>query len=290
MDKRLKVNFVPSSNFGDTSVSYMLHKLEIPFIWTHHSVEKKILMTGSILGVGSRKDTIVWGTGIIHNNIKPLTNCEYRAVRGPRTLEKLKIVGIDIDNIVLGDPAMVLPKIHMPQEEKKYKLGIVPHIMDFDYVRKHMNDNSSKFQNTLLINPNTSTDKIEDFINKINQCEKIISTSLHGIICAHAYGIRAKWMRVGDKLMGDDVKFYDHFESVGIYDMKPILGLINNENVEIEEFTSKLDIGPLWNCRPWIDCSDEYYIDLNDSSWISKCYPEGYDNKIFTDDYFKLKK
>ena len=74
MDKRLKVNFVPFSNFGDTSVPYMLKKLNIPFIFTHHTVENKILMTGSILGVGNRKNTIVWGTGIIDNKTVPLKN------------------------------------------------------------------------------------------------------------------------------------------------------------------------------------------------------------------------
>ena len=96
MDKRLKVNFVPFSNFGDTSVPYMLKKLGIPFLFSHHTTEKKIIMTGSILGVGSRKDTIVWGSGIIDNKVKPLIDCDYRAVRGPRTLEKLKERGIII--------------------------------------------------------------------------------------------------------------------------------------------------------------------------------------------------
>jgi hypothetical protein len=252
MDKRLKVNFVPFSNFGDTSVPYMLGKLEIPYIFSHHTVEKKILMTGSILGVGSRKDTIVWGSGVIQDNIKPLTNCHYRAVRGPRTLEKVKNVGVDVSNIVLGDPAMLLPKIYQPSQEKKYKLGIIPHMVDYDYVRKHVMNNPDKFPNTVVIDANTNTKQIENFINIVNQCEKIVATSLHGIICAHAYGIPAKWMKVSEKLAGDDIKFQDHFESVGLYNQTSI-GLLDNENIEIDSFVSKLDIEPLWNCRPWLD-------------------------------------
>jgi len=288
MDKRLKVNFVPFSNFGDTSVPYMLGKLGIPFIFTHHTVEKKILMTGSILGVGSRKDTIVWGSGVIQENIKPLTNCHYRAVRGPRTLEKVKNVGVDISNIVLGDPAMLLPKIYQSNQEKKYKLGIIPHTVDYDYVRKHVMDNPDKFKNTIVIDVNTKTNQIENFINIVNQCEKIVSTSLHGIICAHAYGIPAKWMKVSNKLSGDDIKFQDHFESVGLYNQTSI-GLLDNEDIEIDTFISKLDIEPLWNCRPWLDSPKEYYVDLDNPEWVKEVYFDGYKNRIWTDEFFKLK-
>lgn len=287
MDKRLKVNFVPFSNFGDTSVPYMLGKLNIPFIFTHHTVEKKILMTGSILGVGSRKDTIVWGSGIIQNNIKPLTNCYYRAVRGPRTLEKVQSVGVDISNIALGDPAMLLPRVYQPSQEKKYKLGIIPHMVDYDYVRKHVMDNPDKFPNTIVIDANTNTRQIEGFIDKVNQCEKIVSTSLHGIICAHAYGIPAKWMKISNKLAGDDVKFQDHFESVGLYN-QTYVGLIDNENVEIEPFVSKLNLDSLWNCRPWIDAPDDYYVDLDNPEWTKEVYFDGYKDRIWTDEYFKL--
>lgn len=289
MNKRLKVSFVPFSNFGDTSVPYMLNKLEIPFIFTHHTVENKILMTGSVLGVGSRNNTIVWGSGIIQNHFTPLKTCHYKAVRGPRTLEKLDKVGIDITNIALGDPAMLLPKIYQPNKEKKYKLGIIPHVVDYDFIKSYVNNNIDKFPNTIVINSNTNTKQIERYIDEVNQCEKIVSSSLHGIICSHAYGIPAKWMRVSNKLMGDDVKFYDHFESVGLYGQTPLNEMIENENIEIESFESKLDLNPLWDVRPWISASDDYYVDIDDPNWVEKCYFEGYKDRVWTDEYFKIK-
>lgn len=288
MDKRLKVNFVPFSNFGDTSVPYMLKKLNIPFIFTHHTVENKILMTGSILGVGNRKNTIVWGTGIMDNKTVPLKNSIYKAVRGYRTLNKLKEHGIDTSNVALGDPAMLLSRIYKKENiEKKYKLGIIPHIVDYTFVSNYVNNNKDKFKNTIIIDPNTNVSKIEKFIDQVNECEKIVSTCLHGIICAHSYGIKAAWMRVSDKLAGDDVKFYDHFESVGIFDLQP-LSLIENENVNVNEFSSKLDIDKLWDARPWVDLSDDYYVNIDDPNWVKECYFDGYDNRIWTDDYFKL--
>lgn len=286
MDKRLKVNFSPWTNFGDTCVPYMLHKLNVPFIFTHHTVEKKVLMIGSILGVGNRKDTIVWGTGIIDENTVALSNAKYLAVRGPRTLNKLVDAGVDVSNVAMGDPAMLLPKVYNPTVEKKYKLGVIPHMVDYDMVRKHIMDNKDKFPNTIIINPNTPVSKIEGFIDEVLSCEKIVSTCLHGIICAHAYGIRAVWMKVSDKLIGDDIKFHDHFESVGITNLKSI-EMIEDENIEIDDFNSTLDIEKLWECRPWVDAPEEYYIDLDKEGWENECYPDNYSGKIVDDAWWK---
>lgn len=287
MDKRLKVNFVPASNFGDTSVPYMLLKENIPFIFTHHAIENKLLMTGSIVGIGAKKNTIVWGSGIIHNGITPNNEAIYFAVRGPRTLEKLSKQGIDTSNILLGDPALALPKIYNPKIEKKYKLGVIPHIVDIDEYRKHINKTPDKFQNTIVLDPNKKTHQIEEFINQVLSCEKIVATSLHGIIVAHAYGIPVVWSKISDRLYGDDVKFYDHFESIGIYDVKNI-GFIEDENIEIEPVNITLDIDSLWNKRPWLNAPEQYYVDIDNKDWIKECYPEGYNEHIHTDTYFKL--
>lgn len=287
MDKRLKVNFVPASNFGDTSVPYMLLKENIPFIFTHHTIENKLLMTGSIVGIGAKKNTIVWGSGIIHDGITPNNEAIYLAVRGPRTLEKLSKQGIDTSNILMGDPAMTLPKIYNPKIEKKYKLGIIPHIVDIDEYRKYINKTPDKFKNTIVIDPNKKTHQIEEFIDQVLSCEKIVATSLHGVIVAHAYGIPVVWSKIGNRLYGDDVKFYDHFESIGVYDVKNV-GFIEDENIEIEPVNITLDINSLWDKRPWINTPEQYFVDIDDDNWVKECYPEGYNEHIHTDTYFKL--
>jgi hypothetical protein len=48
-----------------------------------------------------------------------------------------------------------------------------------------------------------------------------VSSSLHGIIVAHAFGIPAAWLRWSDKLSGDGVKFRDHAALVGL-SMQPV--------------------------------------------------------------------
>ncbi len=286
MDKRFKVNCSPWSNFGDTCVPYMLQKLEIPFIFAHHTVEKKVLMIGSILGVGNRKDSIVWGTGIIDDKTNALPDAHYLAVRGPRTMQKLVEAGVDTTNVAMGDPAMLLPKMYNPTIEKTNKLGVIPHIMDYDLVRNHIINNPEQFPNTIVINPNVPPSGIEGFIDEVLSCEKIVATCLHGVICAHAYGIPAKWMKVSNKLAGDDIKFHDHFESVGITDLEP-MDMIENENIEIDDFNSTLDIERLWACRPWLNASEDYYVDIDEEGWENECYPDNYGGKIVDDAWWR---
>ena len=62
-----------------------------------------------------------------------------------------------------------------------------------------------------------------------------------------------------------------------------------NENIDIEPFNSKLDVESLWNCRPWVDCSEDYYVDLDNPEWTKEVYYDGYKDRLWTDEYFRLK-
>jgi pyruvyltransferase len=46
------------------------------------------------------------------------------------------------------------------------------------------------------------------------ECEKIISSSLHGLIISDAYGIPNARVNVSNKLFGGDFKFIDYYKSV----------------------------------------------------------------------------
>ena len=67
--------------------------------------------------------------------------------------------------------------------KKQHKIGIIPHYLDEPYVRKSY---GGKYH---IISMNTWD--IEKLVDDILSCEVILSSSLHGIIFAHSYGIPA---------------------------------------------------------------------------------------------------
>lgn len=72
-----------------------------------------------------------------------------------------------------------------------------------------------------------------DVIDEINQCQFILSSSLHGLIIADSYGIPNKWIEFSNKVTGNGFKFRDYFSSVG---------RIDNEPVQIKETTRLTDL------------------------------------------------
>ena len=105
--------------------------------------------------------------------------------------------------------------IFSPKVEKKYKYGIVPHYNDYKIVEDWFTDRKDIFVIDLM------TNDIESKTIEFLQCEKIISSSLHGIIVAHAYGIPAVWQKFSDKVFGNDIKYHDYYESIQLEYYKP---------------------------------------------------------------------
>lgn len=220
-----------TQNFGDSLNPILLSKLTGKKIeWVKsYSPETHYLVMGSILDAAT-KDTIVWGAGFIsqesHCFEKPQKVC---AVRGPKSREILINDGIECPE-TYGDPALLLPRIYTPSIKKTYKLGIIPHFVDkdnpwFDTIKSDRDIKIIDIQN-----PN-----IFEVIDEILSCEKIASSSLHGIIVADAYHIPSLWIEFSDKVMGKGFKFLDYFLSVNRKDTKPLL---INEKVTIEEIES----------------------------------------------------
>jgi len=207
-------------NYGDVLGKYLVEKIsrkEVVFAWPKKfsifDFFAPIYVTvGSILANVNHK-CIVWGSGIIDKKTK-IKNAVFLAVRGPQTRGHLINLGYTVPE-VYGDPALLLPRYFNPKVEKKYKFGFVPHYNDYTLVHHWFEGNDK----VLLID--MMTNDIESKTREFLQCEKIISSSLHGIIIAHAYGIPAVWQKFSDKVFGDDIKYQDYFESVQLSFYKP---------------------------------------------------------------------
>lgn len=200
-------------NYGDVLGKYLVEKIankKVVFAWPKkfsiYDWFSPIYVTiGSIIHNVNHK-CVVWGSGIINQEIE-IKKARFLAVRGPQTRQYLLNSGYEVPEIY-GDPAILLPWFFNPKAEKKYKIGIVPHYNDYEMVKNWHKDS----QDILVID--LMTNDIESKTMEFLECEKIISSSLHGIIIAHSYGIPAVWQKVSDKVFGNDIKYQDYMESV----------------------------------------------------------------------------
>jgi hypothetical protein len=225
-------------NFGDEITPWLFKKM---FNYSQDnptniktSKNTVLLAVGSIMRLSCNK-TEVWGSGIRNVDQKNFTSSKkYYAVRGLFTRSQLLNLGYDCPE-VYGDPGLLLPKYYFPQKEKKYKLGIIPHIVDYEICKTIFDGH----KNIKIIN--LETNNIEEVVNEILECEYTLSSSLHGIITSVAYNIPTRWLKLSNKINGDNVKFYDFFSSLdhnvfNSFDFKNMNSPINKFNpIKIED-------------------------------------------------------
>lgn len=203
------------------------------------STDPHLMICGSTLKWAT-SGSVLWGVGEIAENmhfvqgdVKPL---HVAAVRGPLTREKLLSANIPCPEIFC-DPAFVLSTYLKPTPSpKKYRIGVIPHYIDQGLpILAHL-DSRDDVRVIDITQKDVPEDKrIYSFIDEVCSCDMIISSSLHGIILADAYGIPSKWMVLSDKVFGGDFKFRDYFLSVnqGERVLSPLKD-ISNVNAVIE--------------------------------------------------------
>lgn len=274
-NKNYMNNYIPaywclSSNFGDNLNHFIINKLsnnkQVVFVSPNDDCEKYMCI-GSILN-HNVKNCNVWGSGLAFSNDIISPKNKIFAVRGKLTSDLLKTQGIEHDE-VFGDPALLLPQIY---RRKTYpnkfinKVGIIPHYIDaklvLDSLAKH--DNSKD-----LFNPSNTIVKVIDvnlpidkFIDEVTSCDSIISSSLHGLICADTYGIPSLWAKFSDNIGGDDFKYYDYYSSINadakLYDFRSLndiaepLLMPELYPTEVKHIDQEL-IKKLWNSCPFLE-------------------------------------
>ena len=159
------------------------------------NISPKLLAVGSIMKTLREGDT-VWGSGVIRETDTwgdlP-SECKFLALRGKLSEENL---GVNVG--VYGDPALLLPLMYNPQVKIKHEVGYIPH-----YVDAPTFDGSGK--KVIRV-----TQDWKSFVREVKSCKKIVSSSLHGIIIAEAYGIPAQWAVYSNKVIGNGFKFKDY--------------------------------------------------------------------------------
>jgi pyruvyltransferase len=212
-------------NFGDTLT---------PVILEHFSGKRvrfskrpgKMLAVGSVIDRAKDGD-IIWGTGLIRDEQLPLPNVSAFAVRGPLTARNCRL-----QTEIYGDPAILLPLLYNPRKEKKHRVGVIPHYVDKDLVRgEHVINIEAPWR---------------QIIDSVLECEKIVSSSLHGIIAAEAYGIPAEWKLFSNRIIGGEFKFHDYLLGTGRKaqppgELPPIEDLDRRQNRLLEALHAALE-------------------------------------------------
>ena len=181
------------NNFGDelnVPVAQFLFEDEVCF--NQEGLSKNIFLIGSNLGSDIQDGDYICGVGIHHNSQDINTkNAIPRCVRGPLSLKWIKSKGYDAAKIGIGDPALLLKLFYKPSinDKLKDKIGVIPHMSNVDYVQSEIGQDDRFY----LINPTNDWGQVVD---EICSCSLIISSSLHGLICADAFDIPNVWLNI----------------------------------------------------------------------------------------------
>jgi pyruvyltransferase len=210
----IRAHWYKSKNVGDTLTPVILeHFLGELVEFAERNEKGKVLGVGSIMKALRRGDT-VWGTGIMRetDTFPMAKDCRFLAVRGKLTRDILLKDGAKVPE-VYGDPALLLPLMYKSVIRKEYKLGFIPHYVDKPLFSVPDNAILSAISGRIRVIDVEAPWR--EVVDAICSCERIVSSSLHGIIIAEAYGIPAKWEVYSDKVIGNGFKFRDYLTGTG---------------------------------------------------------------------------
>ena len=215
-----------------------------PFIFNHYS-DSKILYSNPtsrsfhkhIISIGSigrfiKSNSIVVGTGISSLDYELNKSADYVSVRGPITEELIKKTGGPrIKNF--GDPAIILSRI-LPVNKAKNngRTALVRHFAHLQIPIK-LDDNIDEI--SILI---SSPQDIIAFINKLNEYEKVITSSLHVMITCHSYGIPCALITFEgfeEKISGTGLKYSDYCLGADLPIVEPSLVSFDLKISEIDK-------------------------------------------------------
>lgn len=178
---RFKV-FPRPHNLGDALSPFIVRKVleELKPDGGVPDESKKLFAIGSILNHAHTGD-VVWGSGV--NGKKSISSHEFseldvRAVRGPNTKKFLEGMGVKTPD-VFGDPGVLISRYIKPDVVQDRSELFIPHFSE------------GRVRRPGIDTVHTIGEDFRSFANEICRSEIVYSSSLHGLIIAESYGIKA---------------------------------------------------------------------------------------------------
>ena len=201
--------FSAEKNVGDLLTPYLVAKLTGRIT---HNVKSRYFR--HMIAVGSmmhraRRNSDIWGTGTLSPDIAckiPVAGLKIHALRGHLSKALLYPDQEGVDDLPLGDPAVLMKNYFNPNVQKKFRVGVIPHYVDADLpILKHLHEEGVR-----IIDVKSEP---EEFVTAMLECEFVLSSSLHGLILADTYSVANKWVSFSNRLAGGQFKFNDYYST-----------------------------------------------------------------------------
>jgi hypothetical protein len=162
-------------NFGDELGPAILERLgrDVERVLTIE--EADLLACGSVLEnavTDAKPGAVVWGSGLMFGDMADLSRLDVRAVRGRLTAQAGAVPGV-----VTADPGALVPEL-WPKPAVRRDLGVVRHYVD---------EETYPWADATI----DATAPVDEVIEFIGSCRRVASSSLHGLIVAHAWRLPA---------------------------------------------------------------------------------------------------
>jgi hypothetical protein len=201
-------------NWGDKLNPFLIGRLSSSRVLHESQVFSRYVpavywVIGSALGRVRVRNSVIWGAGFLFDHeLMSIPPKAVLAVRGHLSAAKLKKQGLIERDVAVGDPALLMPLFYQPVMLPAAEIGIIPHFRERDLPLVQDLRREQRFK---VIDVCSG---LQEFCDEICSCRQILSSSLHGLVAAHAYGIPARWLRFSDRPKGDGFKYHDYLSTV----------------------------------------------------------------------------
>lgn len=148
------------------------------------------------------KELHVWGSGFLDSDSSAVwpQKLIFHSVRGPLTRAR-----VDQPSLPLGDPGLLLPLIWPKSASAETMVTIVPHYSaQAGFLARFRSTLPKHWRIADVLGPPA------EIARAVASSEFVISSSLHGIVTADAYGVPNCWMASDTPIAGGQFKFLDY--------------------------------------------------------------------------------
>lgn len=218
-------------NYGDLLSPWLFEMMTGHPVAEADTTQPHYAAIGSIANMLT-ETSVVWGSGSFGDeSLHKLTQAaDFRAVRGPLTRRRFIYRQAEVP-AVYGDPALLLPLYYSPRVKRTHEVGLILRWSEWGRKRVRVGPGVRVID--------MGRDDLEEVTREILSCKRIVSSSLHGLIVADAYGIPNAWLASNNA--GGDFKFFDYFISVDKLRREQNVDLLTKDTVEAAQILKALE-------------------------------------------------